>query len=139
MLAHSSVQFTHLLRVLGVPAGVQLLKTTVPRNSHHAAHMCEGPCAMQEGAQIRTESQTQSSVRTSGGRRHPYTCLESQYEEVVTHYEMGHANNDTVNITAYDGICSPNLVSHGLTASTPSRTRYTIVPPKVGGQHDILT
>lgn len=128
-----------ILHVLVVPAGTQLVMSAVPRNNHHATHMFEGPSAKQEGAQIRTDSQLQSSVRTprtSEDRRHPYSCLESHYEEVVTHYETAEVDNDTVNITAYDGLQPPAAgpTRRGLAASTPTRTTYTVVPPKVGGR-----
>lgn len=121
--------------MLVVPAGVHLVSATQPHRSHRLSHISEDTSAKQDSAPSSIDSPLQSSVRTPrtcGDRLHPYSCLESHYERVVTHYVAGEMGYDTVNITVCDGLQAPSTSPKGLAASTPPRTVYTIVPVKVG-------
>ena len=123
-----------------VPAGVHLVSAAQPHRSHHLFHISEGTSAKQDSAPSSIDSPLQSSVRTPrtcGDRSHPYSCLESHYEEVVAHYVTEEMGDGTVNFTVYDGFQSLSTSPKGLAASTPTRTVYTVVPVKVGSCDNI--
>lgn len=128
------VLYSHLM--LAVPTGIKLL--TSPAQSHRS-HLLpcipEGTSADQTNAQSSTQTPLESSVRTSGtcgeGGPHPYTRVESQYEEVFTHCVAGDMDGDAVNITLCNEVQGPSTCHKGFAASTPPRTVYTVVPVKV--------